>query len=73
MIVQDYVPQGLYVNGPAITGSFVLLVVIRATGFGRLFGINELVERWARARREKKRIDIIETRSKLEDEWDGSD
>jgi hypothetical protein len=60
-----------------VFASSVLLIVLLASGFGRVLGFNAWVdstfEKWQMAQREKKRDSVYNARRDLENKWEEDD
>lgn len=71
---QAYVPSAAHADPSTIFASSVLLLVLLASGFGRVLGFNSWidakVERYRLAQKQRKRDDINDTRRGLETRWE---
>lgn len=69
--------KGYYVDGTAIFGSLVLLIILLALTLERILGldrfINQAIQKWKESRQYQRRNDVIKARQALEDSWDNED
>lgn len=75
--VDSFSSRGYYLDGSAIFGSLVLLVILLALTFERILGldrfVNQAISKWKESRQYERRNEVIKARQALEDTWDSSE